>query len=478
MPLGSPITLNPGEIVDVTLAVSLSEYPQGAGFGVVIPDSTYLTVRDLASGSLLTTATDTLLTTATVFPMHSGYAHIKLPAIPPDLCLQSLLPSSVGGGRDSLPLMELSLSCSGDESYSAILLRFLRVRVVDSLDSPLDAGRLFDRIGYHTFGDTVIYLDQIGQIPGEAWFEPGEGGYLINPGGDLTLTLLADIEADAPYDHFRLMISEYDGVVLCDATDTTAHPGFVVPSECTTDIPFLTESASIFLSAGRPTLQETATAAKIAYPGQSGIGLAEFEFSYPVAGNEGDVAISAVYGRVLRRDGLNYVATSSADVFSAITLLFDDEIVAVDSVLTGDSVQLSLETAYRVTGGTDVALQMRCDINPSAELGNYVISFDDSTFIHMTDYNLASVIYPSLSGGSYPLTSSELSLATGNLGGSFTNYPNPFNPNRDGSTTISYVLDRDATVDIEMFTITGEAVKEIAIGALVPAGVNIPKLHM
>lgn len=470
MPLGSPITLNLGETVDIILAVSLNEYPQDDGFGIIIPDSTAITVRDLASGSLLTATTDTTLATATVFPMHSGHTHIKLPAIPPMLCLQSLLPSSIGGGRDSLPLMELSLACGGDETHSAILLRSLRVRVIDSLTRPLDARQLFDRVGYYDNNDSLIYLDQIGEIPGEAWFKPDDHGFLVNPGDTLALTLVADIEADVPYDHFILMVSDIDGVLLYDATDTSSHPGIIIPVECPSDLPFMTETSSIFLPAGRPTVQGENTAARIAYPGQSGVTLAEFNFNYPATGNVGDVAVNAVHGSVLRRTGGEYAATPSADVFSVITLLLDDEIVAVDSILTDDSVQLTLESAYRITGGTEVSLKLRCDINPSAALANYIMYFDDSTFIHMTDYNMATAIYPSLSGGIYPLTSSELSLAPGSLDGSFTNYPNPFNPGRDEGTTISYVLDRDATVDIEIFTITGEAVKAIVMGAVVPAG--------
>jgi len=470
MSLGSPITLNPGESTDVILAVSLNEFSQCGGFGVVIPDSTSLTVRDLASGSLLTAATDTTLTTATVFPMHSGYSRIRQPAVPPNLCLNTILPLSVAGGRDSLPLLELSLAYPEGENMSSVLMQTLRVQVVDSLGHSLDAGRLFDRIGYYDSTGAVVYLGQIGQVPGEAWFTPEGDGLLLSPGDSTVLTLIADIEADTPYDHFALMVSQYNGVLLCDATDTTVQPGFVIASGCTMSFPYLTEPTNIFLPAGRPNIQGDVASAKISYPGQSGVTLADLEICYPAPGNEGDIAIGAVRGQVLRRNGWDYIATSSADVFSAITLLLDNEMVAIDSTLTGDSVMLDLDSDYIISGGEDVNMQLRCDVKPSATMGNYVIRFADSTFLQMTDYNLTSAVYPILNGLSFPLMSSELTLAVGNLEGSFTNYPNPFNPNRSDATTISYVLDEDATVDIEIFTITGEAVKDVVIGAMCPAG--------
>ena len=56
------------------------------------------------------------------------------------------------------------------------------------------------------------------------------------------------------------------------------------------------------------------------------------------------------------------------------------------------------------------------------------------------------------------------------LDSSFTNYPNPFQPARDGGTTIAFVLLEDAWVDIKMFDITGEAVKNVAINSFRSAG--------
>jgi flagellar hook assembly protein FlgD len=57
------------------------------------------------------------------------------------------------------------------------------------------------------------------------------------------------------------------------------------------------------------------------------------------------------------------------------------------------------------------------------------------------------------------------------LASSFSNWPNPFNPGYE-ATTIGFVLEEEAHVDIEIFTITGELVKTIATGVHSPAGAH------
>jgi flagellar hook assembly protein FlgD len=82
----------------------------------------------------------------------------------------------------------------------------------------------------------------------------------------------------------------------------------------------------------------------------------------------------------------------------------------------------------------------------------------------ITDRDLATVIYP-VHNDSYPVKTVELSISSVNLESSYTNYPNPFNPMVDGYTTIGFNLSEAASIDIEIFTITGEIVSEIALNS-------------
>jgi len=58
------------------------------------------------------------------------------------------------------------------------------------------------------------------------------------------------------------------------------------------------------------------------------------------------------------------------------------------------------------------------------------------------------------------------------LSNSFVNYPNPFFPSRDDYTRIVYNLPEDAYVDLEIFTVTGEAVREIVTNVFQMAGAH------
>jgi flagellar hook assembly protein FlgD len=63
-----------------------------------------------------------------------------------------------------------------------------------------------------------------------------------------------------------------------------------------------------------------------------------------------------------------------------------------------------------------------------------------------------------------------MSISALNLGKSFTNYPNPFYPSRDEITTIGFVLPEDGTIDLNIYTLTGDLVRELAANSQRLAG--------
>jgi hypothetical protein len=161
----------------------------------------------------------------------------------------------------------------------------------------------------------------------------------------------------------------------------------------------------------------------------------------------------------------------AAEVLSAVHLRIDDVVRATDSVLSGDSLVLVLPTEHDLSRGDRVTLTLVCDIQSAAPLGNYLISFSDSTFMRMTDKNLATAVYPLLASGTFPVWSAELSVTHAGLRSSFSNYPNPFVP-ESGPTTFAYDLTEDAHLDIEIFTTTGRAVREVVRDAFRSAGTS------
>jgi len=128
------------------------------------------------------------------------------------------------------------------------------------------------------------------------------------------------------------------------------------------------------------------------------------------------------------------------------------------------------ELRYEVSWGNNLPISLSCDIKDAAILGNYIISFDDSTFLEISDKNLGNAVHTTLISNSYPLLTAEMSISETNLEHSFTNYPNPFFPSRGEVTTIGLVLPEDAHINITIYTITGETVKEVVVNSFRLAG--------
>ncbi len=462
MVLSLPLTLSPGEVDSLKILASAREDALHSMFRFLIADSTDLVARDLSSGSTVAVTTDTsTLATGSVFPIVSDWSELRLAALPCEVCLSSWLPASIVGGTDTLLLMDLKIVNPASEDYSPVRLRQVTMVVSDSLSYALPAEAVFDRIGYRMPGEDIEY-QQLDPFFAPAVLTFADTGLLIHPGDSLTLDLVADIEADVPYDHFVLTISGDNGIALHDATDTNWYPGLMTSSGCASAYPFSTGSIEILLPAGRPLVRQSDPPTQLVFRGQSSVVLMDGWVDYRSPTLQGDVSVLGIKGQILQRVAGDLLPVVGERVFEAIYLVLDDQTVAADSSLTDDSLHLVLAEEYIVSRDDSLVIKLLADIKPTSSLGNYLISFDDSTFLDIRDRNLATVIYPVLPAGTYPIMSSEISLAAASLGSSFTNYPNPFTPAGDGETTIDFILSEDARVDIEMFTIMGEVVRIIA----------------
>jgi hypothetical protein len=469
--LNSPLTLNPGDVDTIDIRVSVRDDALYGGLNFIINDSAFFEVRDLSSGSLLETATDTVIAhSGSIFPISSGWTEFKQPATPPEICVTSALAASIIGGVDSLSLINLSISYPSNSLHSSIRLRNSVIAVFDSLGTLLNPDLLFDRIGFRISDGQITYQPYIRTLYGSAVFDFSDTGLVVDPGDSLELILCADIESDVPYDHFILFIQNDEAINLRDATDTSFFPGIAIAEGCASDFPFSTDIVQIFLPAGRPGLEPRSIPAQIGFPGQTQLSVfgGNLQYNNPVP--QGDLLIKGLSGRILKRtpDGLSVV--SAQEIFQAIRFLIEDQEVAVDTIFPGDSLYVQLDSDCVVPWGSDLELSLTCDIKDNAAPGNYVISFDDSTFLDIVDNDFADAVYAALISGTYPLLSAEISISEANLENSFTNYPNPFFPSRGEATTIGFVLDQDACIDIKIYTITGETVKDVAINSYRPAG--------
>ena len=461
--LNSPITLSPGEIVSIIINADMDSASVYNGFSLTISDSTKFVVRELSSGSPISATTDTVaLAAGSAFPMFSTIAQMRQPAQPPQFCISSNLPPSVNSGADSTSLIALTFDYDVANNYSPIRLGQLALTVRDTSGTILDPDNLFDRIGYSQFAGTINYQPFVQIFGSSVIFKFQDTGVVINPGDSFQFNLISDLEADVPYEHFILQVDNSNSLVMVDATDTTNIPGVTFAAGCGSSFPFTTSLTEVFLPAGKPTFSINQYPVQLTFPGHSNLSMLDGELDYQSVTPQGQLSIYGLVGRVFKRNGSNLAPVNANAVFSLVTLQFDGVPVAADSILANDSLFFTLGLPYTMSRGETIVTTLIADISQNASLGNYVISFDDSAAFDIEDSDLGNPIVPFLSGLSYPFRSTEISVAEPDLGGSFTNYPNPFNPARGEETTIGFSLTRDAYVSIEIYTITGEFIKTIA----------------
>jgi hypothetical protein len=462
--LSAPPVLSPGEVDTLRLEASVKQASTHSAFELTIPDSTRFVLRDLSSGG-------TVRATGEVFPITSGITRLKYQAVAPEVCLTSGLPATVIAGSDSVALVEIAIDYPAGLDRSSIRVESVRVAVLDTLERAVDPYRLFDRIGFCVPGGQAAYESAIELDRGYTVFHLGPDGLTVGPDANVVVRLLADLEADAPFDNFILRMYREDCLAIVDATDPAHHPGFADAPECDAVFPFTTDMTRVLLPAGTPTIRPARMAVAIASPGQQGHAFFAAELAYGGAGEEGDLLVEYWSGRVLKRGAGGLEPVAGDQVFECVHLLADGEPIAADSSFAGDSLVLDVDDEYVLSSGDSKAITLTCDIKPDAVLGNYVVEFGDSAFAGFVDRDLATAVYAGLLGDDYPVLTGEVSVTAGDLAGSFCNWPNPFNPARQ-TTTIGFVLAQDAYVDIEIFTITGELVKTVVAGAHRSAGAH------
>jgi hypothetical protein len=256
-----------------------------------------------------------------------------------------------------------------------------------------------------------------------------------------------------------------------DLTDTSYSPGLDTPVGCSAGLPFATGATFVYQPAGQPQLSRDLAATQIAYLGQTDVTLFRAELNYDNLVSQGDLSLGGLHGQLWKRTASGLIPASDNSLLDAVTVYIGAITAATDSALAGDQLSFAFDDTVTISQGDRFEVLIKADISATAALGNYVVVFSDSTWLDMIDANLATIIYPNLDGATYPLLGVEISLVATGLDESFSNYPNPFNPD-NGPTSIAYVLEQDALIDIELFTITGELVKRVADNVSRPAGPN------
>ncbi|MEW5702536.1 MAG: Ig-like domain-containing protein [Candidatus Zixiibacteriota bacterium] len=468
--LQAPITFSAGQTDSIDVWISVRPDASRSEFEVLIADSAALTFRDLSSGSLLTAIPDPLvIRQESMFPIRSGVLALKHRAEPPVICVSSRLPSAVTGGADSVPLANLTLVHPSPVDHAPVLLRNARVLALDSTWRVLDPYRLFDRIGYRIGEGAIVYLPQFTLSQGAIRIGIGDPGLSLSPGDSTTIELIADINADVPYDHFLVSLSGDNGIDVVDAADTASYLRPTTGEGCPGSLPFVSPLTRIFFPAGSPRLYVDETRGQVTAPGQAGVSLLRGRLQYSPPALQGNLELTSLRGRLYRRLPESLTAVDAGVILdSAVLTVGQDRSAAVE--LSSGELSFGFEPGVVIRHGDNLDVSIIATVRASVPLGNYLFQVQDSLWIGLADEQLGTPIAPILGTGGYPCVLGELSVTSPGLKESFTNFPNPFNPAHGEITTIGYVLKERADVDLTIFTITGEEVRTILQRASRDAG--------
>ncbi len=465
----APPVIFPGSTREVILCATISESPFGGGFKVIIDDSTAFEFRDLSSGSLVEATADTLvLSTGLLFPISSGTAEFKCPASDPEVCVNAPRSASVIAGATAVDLVtiEVGYPAAGDCSQSS--LSQVNVSFFDREGRALDPSKLFDQIGCRKNDGNVAYQSFVELSGGDAVFRTDNLDLALNPGESYTLTLVADLEANIPYDHFKIGF-EQSAFRFADVTDPSNQLGVSSPLGCAAEFPVASDEIAILLPAGKPVLS-WASKARVSFAGEQTVTAFAGTLLYNGPTPLGDLLLQSLHGSLMLRTSDGYAPTNLAEVFQTLTLQIGGTTALQLTEFSGSDFSFALTAPYELNFGGETAIALLADLQPAAASGSYAIQFEDSTFVSIIDKQLGGPVYPLLSATDYPLRGSELSLTSAGLAESFTNYPNPFYPDRGDNTTIAFVLPQPGIVHLRVYTITGELVETLIDGQHRAAG--------
>jgi hypothetical protein len=459
--LSTPLNLNPQEMDSVYISVSIKSAPGAPGFCVTIADSNCFVVRDLNTSSALLVISDTVLASGTVFPIISSWTTFKFPAEAPFICLDDISPSSVTGGVDSIPLISFTMTYPISEQHSSLRLVSANMKIISAEGQLLDPELLFDKIGICVEDGPMQYAPSLSFSAGMLSIPFGNAGQLLYSGDSVNIRLYADLRPDAPYSDFAAAIVGIDDIMTIDVSDAQHFPGVSTTPGCPQIYPFITAPISIFMPAGRPVVLHSSQAVRIAPAGSRRVTLFDGSLVYNSTSPVGQIEIRGLTAQLKRRVQDDLIHNDGTSV-EAVHLEINGNKIGSDTTLFSDSIIIIAAVPAVIERGDSVSIRLTCDLADSAPIGNLVMIFGDSSFLQIVDGNLSTAIFPVLSEHLYPYKAGEISIAVASLKSSFTNYPNPFNPERLEATTIGYVLTEDATVDIEIFMITGDLVCQVA----------------
>jgi hypothetical protein len=171
--------------------------------------------------------------------------------------------------------------------------------------------------------------------------------------------------------------------------------------------------------------------------------------------------------RIRTRAGdANLAPVALGSVATEVRFLLEGQEIGRSAPLTNDSLHAWVEfpEGVFVYPGEDIALEAQLVLSEAVDLETFRVGWErDDVVVAQPEGALLAVEVRATEGRTFPLWTAPGSFNAGDLGGSYSNFPNPFRAGRE-STTFVYYLPRDGSVTLKLWTARGEEVLTLLDG--------------
>jgi hypothetical protein len=292
-------------------------------------------------------------------------------------------------------------------------------------------------------------------------------GILIPPGGSATVTVVVDIESGAPPTQLQLSING-TGIAAVDANldepvSVVPRPGF--------ELPLVSGITRLVLPARDLLVSlESLMPAALAADG-SVVAAGAVTLANPAPDGSSPVRVNSLRIRGADR-AFGPVAVGAA--VSRLSLFMDGTLFAAGDTLGSDSTTATLVFPQDIVldPGKTETVELRMALRPGGDVSSLRLGLNagDVGVIEPAG-SLEPLTVRGTNGQSFPLWTQAGSMSAASLSGSYSNFPNPFNPKHE-ETTFVYFLPADGRVTLRLWSVQGEKVITLLDGENRSAGLH------
>ncbi|NIM20224.1 MAG: DUF11 domain-containing protein [Candidatus Latescibacteria bacterium] len=456
--LGSPLVLQPQSEKYIDILVDLKAFPLTDGFYLSVNDPLAIIARDFNSGQLIKVVPKS---GSPGFPLLSSMMLFQTPASGVAVSHLSTLPPTLLPSMQSIPVMDIALTHSDTSSASSVELDSIAVIFSELGGTPLFPGGYFSNLRLLHNGDTLSTNSSLSSsfAIAELTLNPP---LTVAPAASETLQIVLDTKSSYTPAVFEMRINK-DQLVLFDSNDRSRI------YEISGSFPLVTNPGALRLPSSLAlcglesklpsnisTVQPGIPAFDLLIQNGNPEGSTDIEFRSLT------VRIENIKGRIL----------DPSQLLSGAYLSSKDSVIATGQI-TNSEISITIPAGLIVvTAGTTDTLFFDVDVSTQSAGENIRFVIEDSASVAVEDATTSGVMSVGTIGGTgYPLKSGTAHILGADNKEGFTNYPNPFAAGRE-ETRITYYLDNQSYVTLELYTLWGAPVKTLLSNKLSNPGLH------